>query len=320
MKKIWFFYGVLVSFILFNLVSCRQSEEMAAPKNNIGGYTVIDATGTQLQFMEKPKRIISATISTDEILVDLVPKERIVALSYLADKPEISNIVEKSKQIKGKINIRYAESIVELAPDLVIVASFVAPEIIQTLRDMNIPVYVYKTQNTIEDVKNSILELGVLVGEPKQAELMILQMDQKLAEIAEKLKNIPDKSKKRVVNVGTTGIYYRPNSSFNDICEHAKIKNAVMELGYKQNSIVPQEELVRLNPELILLTDYNYDGQHEVTKVRDSIKNAPSYQTIDAVKNNQIVILPGNYMLSLSHHIVYAVEDVAKAAYPDCFD
>jgi iron complex transport system substrate-binding protein len=37
-----------------------------------------------------PVRIASLTLATDEMLAELVPTERIVCVTYLADDPEIS--------------------------------------------------------------------------------------------------------------------------------------------------------------------------------------------------------------------------------------
>lgn len=44
------------------------------------GYTVTDARGKTLHIKEKPKRIISTYIFADEILLDLVSHDRIVAM------------------------------------------------------------------------------------------------------------------------------------------------------------------------------------------------------------------------------------------------
>lgn len=287
-----------------------------APSN---GYTVTDCTGTTMNFAIKPERIISLTISTDEILVDLVPKERIVGLSYLADDPGISNVTGKSQEINSKVYANNAEAIVALRPDLVIVADFFKPEMIQTLRDLGIRVYVYKTQTTMNMVKDSIREIAQVVGEVQNAEPLIQMMDEKLAKIGEKVQRIPEDKQKRVVYMRTNGAYFRPHSSFHDICNFAGVKDATLELKYEQAVVLSKEEVVALNPDVFVLVDWNYDGKHDPRQRCQEIQEDPAYQTINAIKNQQVIVLPGPHMQALSHYIVYAVEDMARAMYPELF-
>ena len=313
--------GILLILISLLIVGCHSAATkgvVADPTSN-GGYTVTDCTGTRMTFDTKPERIISLTISTDEILMDLVPKERIVGLSYLADDPGISNITVKSRGINGKLYANNAEAIVALRPDLVIVADFFKPEMIQTLRDFGIKVCVYKTQTDMETVKASIREIAQVVGEVQNAEPLIEMMDRKLAEIQRKVKLIPAEKRKRVVYIKVNGVSFRPKSSFHDICKFAEVKDATLELQYEQAVILSKEEVVTLNPDVFVLADWNYDGKHDPKQLCKEIQEDPAYQTITAIKNHQIIALPGPHMQALSHYIVYAVEDMAKKVYPELF-
>lgn len=313
--------GIFLILISLFIIGCHSAatKEMAADLKSNDGYTVTDCTGTNMTFATKPERIISLTISTDEILMDLVPKERIVGLSYLADDPGISNITEKSQGINSKLYGNNGEAIIALRPDLVIVADFFKPEMIQTLRDFGIKVYVYKTQTDMERVKASIREIAQVVGEVEKAEPLIEMMDRKLAEIERKVKLIPGEKRKRVVYIKVNGASFRPQSSFHDICKFAGVKDATLELQYEQAVILSKEEVVTLNPDVFVLTDWNYDGKHDPKQLCKEIQEDPAYQTITAIKNKQVIALPGSHMQALSHYIVYAVEDMAKQIYPELF-
>ena len=63
------------------------------------GYTVTDARGKTLHIKEKPKRIISTYIFADEILLDLVSHDRIVAMDKWIHDPGLSMAVESAKDI-----------------------------------------------------------------------------------------------------------------------------------------------------------------------------------------------------------------------------
>ena len=48
--------------------------------------TVVDVQGQSVKLREKPQRIVSCSISTDEILLEMVDASRIAALSVLVDE------------------------------------------------------------------------------------------------------------------------------------------------------------------------------------------------------------------------------------------
>ena len=48
-----------------------------------------------------PRRIVSLTVCTDQLLLDLVDRDRIAALTYLAVDPTVSMRVEDARGLKG---------------------------------------------------------------------------------------------------------------------------------------------------------------------------------------------------------------------------
>ena len=106
-KTCWMF-TLFFFLLLWGLViaGCK-TEKSFSNKNmttkNQSNYTITDDTGVTLQFTEKPKRIVSYSISTDEILMALVEPERIAALSRLVDDPGVSSIVKEAKQILNRV-------------------------------------------------------------------------------------------------------------------------------------------------------------------------------------------------------------------------
>lgn len=116
---------VLILFVFACILEgCASTRDDVNTTTLNTGYDVVDSTGTKMHFTKKPERIVSLTISTDEILLELVAVERIAALTYLVDDPGISNAVEKSKKVSARLDGNSAEAILALKPDLVIVADF----------------------------------------------------------------------------------------------------------------------------------------------------------------------------------------------------
>lgn len=288
-------------------------------KTEGNGYTVTDDTGTKIHFNHKPKRIVSITLSSDEFLLDLVPPDRIAGLSSIVDRPEISNVTEKAKAVKGRIRDPNPEAIMALNPDLILTADFIKPEVITSMRDLGIPVYVYRTQSSYEEIRQSVRAIEKALGENGQAEKLVREMDEKLATVEKKLGNIPENQRPRIVFFRTYGAYCNPYSTFNDSCRYAQIRDATWELRYDRQTLLSEEQVVRLNPDIFMIADWNFDGYHVAQKIGQSIMSNPAYKNVNAVKNNRLIILPGRYLYCLSHYLANVPEVLARQVYPERF-
>lgn len=315
LKRCWIF--LLMVMLLLSCWGCAGPKKETDPSEK--GRVVVDSTGTKLTLGEKPQRVISLSISTDEIVLDLLPPERIAGITKLADQPNISNVVEKAKKIPNRVYGNSPESLLKHKPDLVILPDFIKPEVITTLRDFGLKVYVYKTQNSLADVRKIIRDIGMLVGEEAKAEALVKTMDQRVEFVQSRLKDIPKEKYKRVAYIRSNGAYYRKESSFHDICNHAGARDATIDLKMDQPGPVGKEQLVLLNPDVFIVVDYNYDGRHAADRMVKEIMEDPAYSNTTAYKNKAIYVLPGAHMLGLAHYIAYAVEDVARALYPERF-
>ena len=218
--------ALLLCLSLFLIVAGCSSDN-AHKSNSSAAYTVTDSQGHTLRFKEKPQRIISMSISTDEILIDLVPSSRIAAFSRLVDDPGISNIVEQAQNVGSRVDGQSSEAIMALHPDLILIPDFVKPEVIQSLRDMNLQVYVYKTPKSFAEVRQCIRFLGEAVGEKDRGAMMVTAMNEHLKKVQEKIGNIPKEKQKRIVFMRSNGAYYSPEASFNDVCRYAQVRNAL---------------------------------------------------------------------------------------------
>lgn len=306
-------FSILVILVMLLLpTGCKQNKENAETSTH--GYTVTDAQGVTLHFDAKPQRIVSLSISTDEILLDLVDSKRIVALSKLADDPGISNIATQAQNIQGRATGESAELLLALNPDVLLVPDFTKAETIQALRDMQLKVYVYKTPHDITSVRKCISNLGMVVGENERAQKLIDKMDKRLQEISQAIGQ-PSQEKSVIFMRDNGGAYYSPQSSFNEICRYAKVRNALTGLHYDKPMDISQEEVIRLNPDAFLLSDWNYDGKHDANIAKKALLDNPSYQSTKAIQNKEIYILPSAHLLAVSQYTVEAVADLARVAY-----
>lgn len=280
---------------------------------------ITDSYNTVMKVPIKPQRIVSLTLGTDEVLIDLVEPERIVAVSKNAVDPEISSIVEKAQNIPVKIADRSnIESLIALKPDLVLMSDGFSLESVESLRDMGIAVFIVKSPSTIQDVKGRVLAIAQAVGEEEKGLAMVKRMEEKLNTIATKLSKIKEGEYKTVVAFSFSGAFGRKNGLFHDLCVHAKVINGVGDIGLKKGETVSKEQVVRINPDIFLLPTWNFDHQ-KVDGYRDELYHDPAYQTVKAVKNNRLEYVSDRYRYCISQYVADSVEQIAKVVYPECF-
>lgn len=289
------------------------------PLNMTTAYEVQDSTGYVVKLVQKPQRIVSLTLGTDEMLLAMVAPQRIKALTYLADDGSISSVAEQAKQVPVKIRDN-AETVIALQPDLVLIADWMGQEISQSLRDAGLAVYVYKTPATVAQVKQTVLEISKVVGAEPQGVQIVADMDAELTKVAAKVGSIPAEQRQKVVVLSFMGSFGGKGSLFDDMCNYAGVINGVSAAGLGRNDLLAKEQMVQIDPDLLLLPTWDYDGKHNADNFKASVQSDPALQTVKAVRQQRLVQVPDRYLYCVSQYIVYGVRDVARAAYPQYFE
>lgn len=123
---------VFLCLICLLLAGCPARQTGGKVQNSQGSYTVTDDSGYTMTLAAKPQRIASLSYGTDEMLVELVAMDRILAFSRWADDPEITFITAgQAAQVKKRA-LPYAEALIALRPDLIVAAaSTLRPEAVE---------------------------------------------------------------------------------------------------------------------------------------------------------------------------------------------
>lgn len=313
---------IVTAILIVVLCLCAgcSDEQQQAEKLGPNSYTVVDGVGNELVFKEKPMRIVSMNISSDEMLVGLVPIERIVSVTNYADDPGVSNIVEEAKAVKNRVNADSIELLLATCPDVVVVSDMFKSEAIKTLHEAGINVYVFKSPKNYAEIKEQIKGLAAMAGESAKGQEMISEMDAKLEAIKEKVADIGPDEMPRVMFMSPLGAYYAPDSSFNDMCRLAHVTEATSLLGYKHACTLSQEAIVQINPDSFVISDWNHDGKHPPELLVDELLSNEAYKSTNAGKNKSIIVIPSSHMMTSSQYFVAGVEDLARAVYPDRFE
>jgi iron complex transport system substrate-binding protein len=307
----------LMFILLIMLISgCSESN---AVKSSTEVHEITDTVGNVIKVPIKPKRIVSLNLGTDEILIDLVEPDRIVALSYLAEDEGISSIVDKARKVSKKLTDKgNVEAIIALNPDIVFMSDSVSAEVGSTLREMGIHVYISKTPATIEETKVRVLDIAKVVNEVEKGQTLAHDMENALTEVNEKLASITEDKQRTIIAFSFSGAFGRKTALFNDMCVQAKVINGAGEAGLEKGEILSKEQIVKINPDIFLLPTWNTKKQ-SADSYREEIRSDPAYQNVKAIKNNRLIYVSDRYRYCVSQYVTDSVQQIARAVYPEYF-
>ena len=314
LKKGTLFFLLCVLSVL--LTACGVSDNA---QQKPAAYTVTDIEGTTVDFPAAPERIITLSMSTDEVMLGLVEPARIAAVNSLLDDPVSSNVTGLVKEIPQRIGNPTVEEIMALHPDLVVVPDWGDLTMVPSLREAGLKVVVCKGARNLAEIRETITLLAAAAGVPERGEKLLSMMDGKLAEIQEKVAKIPQDERKRVVLISLMGGYGGLGSSFDEACRYAGVVNGRAELGIRDFQVMTKEQLVQIDPDILFLPTYNDRGNYDVGKFRREYLGDPSLQTMKAIRNQAFAEPFEGYIYNCSQDFVFGVQEIAYRVYGDVF-
>lgn len=310
---------IMITVILFTvsmLMGCSSEQKNT---ENIK-YQVTDAKGTIVNFDKKPEKILTLSLSTDNIVLGLVTTDKLVAINNLADDKTCSNIVHLAEKVPVKIKNPTAEEIFAMNPDLVIVPDWGRLETVDNLRELGIKVVVVKGAKTYNDIQDTIKIIAEALGEKEKGLELIALMDNELLKIKNKVKEIPENERKNIVLISVMTAYGGSGCTYDEACKYAGVINGISAAGLKNGQTLTKEMLVKINPDVLLMPVYNDHGKFDTSGFIDSYLKDPSLQTIKAIKNNNIVFPRDGYIYNASQDFVFGIKEILRVAYGRKFD
>jgi len=292
----------------------RQNSKQTSENNSTQNKSsfpreITDSSGAKLIIKEKPQRIVSQMLGTDEILLAICEPQRIAALHKLVDDPKYSPVTEEAKQIKGRVASE-VEPILQLKPDLVFVASFSRAELVDLLKAANAPVFRFANFDKIDDIKTNIRTVGFAIGEEEKAEKLVAQMEEELKKIKAEIPK--DAPKPRVISFGLSGgSTAGKDTLFDDVLNFLGAINAATENGVNSYTNISTEQLTKWNPDVIVAST----GNNDFETVKKNYLDNPAIAATNAGKNKRIIVIPSSIFLSVTHNQVKAIKQLAQELY-----
>ena len=271
--------------------------------------TMKDMEGTEFTVPKKIQRIVSTAPSNTEILVGLGLGDKIVGVDkYSADvkglNPDIPKIDFRNPD---------AEAILALKPDVIIASGHNREgkeDPFKVLKDAGIPVVYIPTSESIDGIYEDINFLAKLTGTESEGNKMVDEMKSEVNKIKTIGETIKDK-KTVYFEIGSSPNLYSFGSDtfLNNLLTIVGAENV---FANEKGWISPSEEaVIKANPDVIL-TNEDY-----IENATDLIAKRPGWNTITAVKDNQIFLVDKNATSRGSQYVISALKQIAKDIYPE---
>lgn len=307
---------LLMASLLFS--GCKDTQQATSKKSEVA-YKVTDMTGTTITFKESPKRVVSLNCGVDEILLDLLPPERIAALSARADDPGICAAVDKAKTVKKRVQGKNVEAILSLNPDLVVMPDWIGMDLVNGLRAVGVPVYVFKTPESLADIQDNILKIAIVVDAKVQGDEIVSTMQKKLERVQQITKKVPSDKKQTLIPLSLMGSFGGKGTTFDDMCNYANVTNGVSAAGVVKRAAITKEMIVKMDPDVFIIPTWDFEESGKAENFIKEIKSDPAFSTVKAIKNDRLVKVHDAYLYAASQYAANAVEEIAQAAYPEYF-
>ncbi len=325
MKKLFLLIIMLMALLVCGCAKTDKAQTLEPiNKNTDISYSVVDDAGRTLHFARKPRRIVSLTYGTDEILADLVDLKRIVGFSRWAGDSGISFITKDQLYTVGCKVQENTEAVFALQPDLVVVSKATSPELVSSLESLGVTVYVSRNPHNYKEMCAKIIGIAHAVGEADRGRAMVRNMDVQLQALEMRLNRVPASQKRVAIAFNFTSAMGRRGDLLDSMLTMAHVINGAAIItensdGNVKGQTISKEQVVRINPDIFLLPTWNYNNKNDVQGYAHAVMNDPAYKNVRAVQNKQLKFVSDKYRYVSSQHIVDAIENIARAVYPEIF-
>jgi iron complex transport system substrate-binding protein len=249
-----------------------------------------------------PRRIVSLNLCTDEILLDLVPRDRIAAVSHLAGDPLVSAVAGRAAGLpmtRGE-----AESVLALNSDLILAGTFTTPATLDLLERVGQRVVRVPLASDIAGIRDAIAQVAAAVGEEAKGHEIVAAFDAALTAAGAGATAGPTPS---ALVYQVNGLSAGPGSLADSLIRAAGLSNHAATLGIGAGGQLALEVLVASPPDLVVLSG---PADAYRTVVADNLRH-PALQAV--LKQRHSIVVPWRLWLCGTHYVAEAVQGLAEA-------
>lgn len=244
------------------------------------------------------KRVVSINLCADQLLVLLADPGVLRSVTFLSARPSQSYVADRVDSIP--VNHGEAEEILAMQPDLVVAGRFAARPAVRMLARLGVPVLDLPIPNTFEEIRRQIALLSDSLGVQAKGAAMIKKMNRQLAAV-----DVPSGPAPRALVLGVRGFTSGPGSLVHEVLTAAGLHNVAGDLGIGGFGRVDLEEIIAVDPDVIVLNQLA-DG---APSLAEKVLEHPALRHFDG----QIIRMNPTLWTCGGPYTVQAVEFLAEA-------
>lgn len=279
------------------------------------GYPIVvdRSDGQRLTIEQAPRRVVSLSPGATEIIYAIGAEAALVAVDNQADYPPAA----ASFPTKVDAYEPNVEAIAALEPDLVIVPDN-GSGIVEALDRLGIPVLYQDLDTdvlTVQSVLGQIALFGQVFDRRDAANELVADLSERISAIKNALRQVDSATvAPKVYHELDSTFFTASTASFiGDVYNTLRVRNIAGDGGGQAYPQLTQEAIISANPDVIVLADEEFGVTIE------SVKQRPGWDAIAAVQNNRIYSIDPDIISRPGPRIVDALEQLARAIYPDKF-
>jgi iron complex transport system substrate-binding protein len=244
-------------------------------------------------------------LAADEVLVEIIPVDRLVLVTRWVDTPGTSNIIGRVPTSVPRIPKADMERLVATAPDLVVVSEYTDADFLDLLTRSGIRHHRMAGLASLAGIRTAILDLGRAVGAEEAARRVVARYDATLADLDRRLAG----ARKPRVLYWSGAMTAGADTAIGAIIEGAGAINVGRELGVEGIAPVGAERAFVADPDFVLVGTW--------PGAESAVRDHPLLSQLRAVKGGHLVSMPTELLVALSQYTADAAWDLASRLHPD---
>ncbi len=131
---------------------------------------------------QPPQHVMSLSVCTDALLLDLVPPSRIASITFLSRDPSNSSLWPQAAKVP--INYGSVEEVLAERPDFVLAGTYTTPTTRMLIKEVGLPMLEVPAANNFAEIRATTRSVARALGVEASGEALIAKMDATLRELA----------------------------------------------------------------------------------------------------------------------------------------
>jgi len=270
-----------------------------------------DDLGHPFPLAGPPQRIVSLAPDITETLFALNLGPKIVGVTRYCDYPPQAAKIEK---VGGLVDPNL-EKIQVLHPDLVVAFRGNPIGIVNKLRSLHLPVFVFDSGTSLAGVLEIVGKMGRLTFQTGTAESLCRDLEDRRRQVELALENVAN-TPRTFLSIPGQGLWTCGSEGYlNNLIVQAKGINIAGGIRRRWLNLT-REQLVHDNPEVIIVMAKDFEA---FRSSRDRLLADSRLKTVEAVRTRNIRFLDENIASRFGPRLFQALVDVARILHPERF-